>query len=134
MRNKDWGIERQECWFETLSLPPKLKAQLIREADGAWELACQQAEAEAVTRNAAAETSRVAGDAPNPMANGATGGPKLKGRGSRITLIEPELIRRLDARLTSVGLGDKQRKENLVKTVQHVAAHRSSSPRLATGT
>lgn len=109
-------------WFEELTLPMALKETLTREADEAWERQRQKESLEDAAAYAAAEVTRQLALAPKPEVPLSISSPKLKGRGSRITLIEPALILRLHNRMTAVGLADKQRKENLVKTVQHVAA------------
>ena len=124
---------RDERWFEELTLPVKVKEDLTREADEAYEqqmeqYAVEQAEkafADAAQRRLEGQATAAAGQAlamTPPVPPVVIGAPSLKGQGKRITLIEPELIRMMHTRLTAVGMADKQRRENLVKTMQHVAA------------
>ena len=116
-------------WFEELTLPVRLKEALSREADeaGARQVELEALEDAAADRRAAEASQRrlegVAG-APTglPPPPVTIGSPELAGRGSRITLIEPELIRMMHNRMMAIGLSDKQRRDTLVKTVQHVAA------------
>ena len=109
-------------WFEALALPTKLKETLSREADEALERWRQQMAPQVEAGMAADEVAMKLTASVRPDAQMCIGSPKLKGRGRRITLIEPAVIRLLHDRMTAVGLADKQRRENLVKTIQHVAA------------
>ena len=116
-------------WFEELTLPLKLMESLTREADAAWarqlelqaleDAAAETKEAEERQRRLQGYLGASPGLPPGPVV---IGSPNLKGCGSRITLVEPELVLRMHDRMTAIPLSDKQRRENLVKTIQHVAA------------